>query len=351
MAGHTSPQHAEQPGTRQASYRRVVLESRPAGRPTAENFRFETVSTPALLAGQVLVRNRYLSIDPYMLGRMSTGASYAPPQAIGEVMIGEAAGEVLESKNADFAVGDCVVGQLGWQELAISDGKGLRKVDAGTVPLQAHLGVLGMTGVTAWYGLTQICAPTAGSTVVVSAASGAVGGAAVQLAKARGCRVVGIAGGSQKCDHVMSSLQADACVDYKACADRTALQKAVAAHVPDGVDAYFDNVNGWMLDALLPLMNQFGRIALCGMIGRYGDAAMNLTAHSYLLISRLQARGFIVWDHLDMWPRALEELESMLKAGRLRYSETIAHGIESAPDACVGLLTGRNLGKQLVKLD
>ncbi|MBF6618221.1 MAG: NADP-dependent oxidoreductase [Candidimonas sp.] len=334
-----------------ASYRRIVLDSRPAGRPAADNFRLEEVAVPMLEDGQVLVRNRYLSIDPYMLGRMSTGVSYAPSQPLGEVMIGETVGEVVQSRNKEFPVGDHVVGQLGWQEMATSDGQALRKVDIGAAPMSAHLGVLGMTGVTAWYGMTQICSPAAGSTVVVSAAAGAVGGVAVQLAKAKGCRVIGIAGGSRKCEYVMESLGADACVDYKKHADSAALGRAVGSHAPDGVDAYFDNVNGWMLDGVLPLMNRFGRIALCGMISRYGDTPMQLSAHSYLLISRLRAEGFIVWDHLDLWPQALQELTGLLQSGSLRSGESIAEGIEAAPAACIGLLSGENLGKQLVKLN
>lgn len=332
-------------------YRRIVLDSRPSGRPTPENFRLEEAVVPEIEGGQVLVRNRYLSIDPYMLGRMSTGVSYAPSQPLGEVMIGETVGEIIQSRSQDFPVGTHVVGQLGWQEMAVSDGQGLRKVDVDGAPMSAHLGVLGMTGVTAWYGMTQICSPAAGSTVMVSAAAGAVGGVAVQLAKARGCRVVGIAGGPGKCEYVVESLGADACIDYKKYADSAALGQAVGVHAPDGVDAYFDNVNGWMLDAVLPFMSRFGRIALCGMISRYGDTPMQLSAHSYLLISRLRAQGFIVWDHLDLWPQALQELTDLLHSGSLRSGESIVEGIEAAPAACIGLLSGENMGKQLVKLN
>ncbi|TKR53302.1 NADP-dependent oxidoreductase [Allopusillimonas ginsengisoli] len=350
MDAHIAPPAEPGLDTQAASYRRIVLDSRPSGRPTAESFRLEEVNVSELQAGQILVRNHYLSIDPYMLGRMTTGMSYAPSQPLGAVMIGETVGVVVQSRNRGFSVGDHVVGQLGWQEMAVSGGQGLRKVDVGATPMSAHLGVLGMTGVTAWYGMTQICSPVAGSTVVVSAAAGAVGGVAIQLAKARGCRVLGIAGGSRKCGYVVDSLGADACVDYKKHADIVALGQAVRKHAPDGVDSYFDNVNGWMLEAMLPLMSRFGRIALCGMISRYGDTPMQLTTHSYLLISRLRAQGFIVWDHLDLWPQALEELTTLLQSGSLLSGESIAEGIEAAPAACIGLLSGGNLGKQLVKL-
>jgi|SRR5690606_21806544 len=237
-----------------------------------------------------------------------------------------------------------------WQEQAVSSGDRLRRVDTERAPLSAYLGVLGMTGVTAWYGLTQICQPQAGTTVVVSAAAGAVGGVAVQLAKARGCRVVGIAGGPHKCRYVTEDLGADACVDYKQSPDSKALGEALARQAPEGFDACFDNVNGWVLDAILPRMNRFGRIALCGMIARYGQAPNHLTAHGHLLISRLRAQGFIVWDHIDMWQQAVDELGALLDAGGLRYQETIAHGIAAAPEACIGLLSGQNLGKQIVNL-
>lgn len=333
-----------------ASYTRVVLASRPSGNPRPENFRLERVSAPALAEGQVRVRNHYLSIDPYMVGRMYDTQSYAPSNAVGDVMPGETAGRIVESRHPDFPVGQCVVGPLGWQEQAVSDGRQLRRADPQRAPLSAYLGVLGMTGVTAWYGMTQICEPVPGSTVVVSAAAGAVGGTAVQLGKARGCRVVGIAGGARKCRYVTEVLQADACVDYKAAGNSQALGEALAGHAPEGFDACFDNVNGWVLDAILPRMNRYGRIALCGMIARYGQAPNQLTAHGHLLISRLRAQGFIVWDHPEVWQTAVDELGTLLGEGRLRYQESIAQGIAAAPGACIGLLSGQNTGKQLVKL-
>jgi NADPH-dependent curcumin reductase CurA len=349
-------QHSQAPTPAQAgaswpaTYTRVVLASRPAGLPQPDNFRVEQSAAPALDAGQVRVRNHYLSIDPYMVGRMYESRSYAASTGIGEIMPGETAGQVVESRHPGFAVGDYVIGPLGWQEQAVSDGQGLRRADTSRAPLQAYLGALGMTGVTAWYGMTQICRPEHGSTVVVSAAAGAVGGVAVQLAKARGCRVVGIAGGAAKCAYVTQVLGADACVDYKQEQSSQALGDALARCAPEGFDACFDNVNGWVLDAILPRMNLHGRIALCGMIARYGQAPNHLAAHGYLLISRLRAQGFIVWDHVDLWSQAVDELGALFDEGRLRYQETIAQGIEAAPGACIGLLSGRNTGKQLVRL-
>lgn len=334
-----------------SSYRRVVLASRPSGKPAVGNFALEQVQAVPLADGQLRVINKYLSIDPYMLGRMYESRSYAPSQPLGEAMVGETVGRVVESRHSGFTAGEYVVGPLGWQEQSISDGSELRRVDPQQAPLSAYLGALGMTGITAWYGMTQICRPEPGSTVAVSAAAGAVGGVAVQLAKERGCRVVGIAGGAHKCRYVTEFLGADACVDYKQADSIAALNDALSKYAPDGFDACFDNVNGWVLDAILPLMNCFGRIALCGMIGRYGEAENHLAAYGYLLLSRLMAQGFIVRDHMDLWPQAVDELTRMLQQGQLRYRESIADGIAAAPAACIGLLSGQNVGKQLVKLN
>lgn len=333
--------------------RQLVLASRPEAEPTAANFRLVEQSLPPLADGEVLVQHRFLSLDPYMRGRMNEGRSYAAPQPLDAVMIGGTAGEVLESRHPRFAPGDAVVGMGGWQTHAIvrgNDPGALRKVDTSRVPLSAYLGAVGMPGVTAWYGLTQICAPKAGETVVVSAASGAVGSAVGQLAKARGCRAVGIAGGADKCAYVVEELGFDACIDYKAQADDRSLHRALKAAAPDGIDCCFENVGGRILDAVMARMNAFGRIALCGMIAGYNGEPISMANPSLILMSRLKLQGFIVSEHMELWPQALQELAERVGAGSLRYRETIAEGLDSAPQAFIGLLKGRNFGKQLVRL-
>lgn len=328
------------------SFQRIVLASRPRGEVLAENFRLESVAVPVLADGQVLVRNHYLSLDPYMRGRMSEAKSYAASQALDDTMIGGTAGEIVASNNARFAVGDKVVGMLGWAEMGVSDGSLLRKVDTTHIPLSAYLGVVGMPGMTAWYGLTQIMQPKEGETILVSAASGAVGSAVGQLAKLRGCRAVGIAGGPEKCAYVVDELGFDACVDYKA----GKLAADLAAAAPNGVDALFENVGGAGFDATLPLMNAFGRIALCGLIAGYNGDEQAIRNMRYLLTSRITLRGFIVSEHMDLWPQGLTELGGLVATGKLKYRETVAEGLAAAPDAFIGLLKGRNFGKQLVKL-
>jgi NADPH-dependent curcumin reductase CurA len=329
-----------------STYRRIVLASRPSAEPSPDNFRLETVDTPELQEGEILVRNEYLSLDPYMRGRMSEEKSYAAPQPLDQTMIGGTAGEVIASKNAKFAVGDKVVGALGWAETGVSDGVALRKVDIARVPLSAYLGVAGMPGMTAWYGLNQIMQPKAGETVVVSAASGAVGSVVGQLAKLKGCRVVGIAGGEEKCAYVVDELGFDACVDYKA----GNLVADLAAATPNGIDAVFENVGGAGFDAALARMNAFGRIAVCGLIAGYNGEAVAVHNFSSVLTNRLTIRGFIVSEHLEFWAEGLRELAALVAGGQLKYRETIAQDLASAPDAFIGLLKGKNFGKQLVKL-
>ncbi len=326
--------------------RRIVLASRPTGWVSADNFRLETVDLPPLSEGQVLVRNEWLSLDPYMRVRMNEGRSYAASQPLNETMIGGTAGEVVESNNPKFAAGDKVVGHLGWQEYGVSDGSGLTKVDVTRIPLSAYLGAVGMPGVTAWYGLNRIIEPKPGETVVVSAASGAVGGVVGQLAKIAGCRAVGIAGGAEKCRYVVEELKFDACIDYK----NEDVGKALKAACPNGVDGYFENVGGAILDAVLPRMNAFGRIALCGLIAGYNGQPIPIANPTWFLVSRLKLQGFIISEHMDVWPQALKELGGHVAAGRIRYRETIAHGLENAPAAFIGMLKGQNFGKQLVKL-
>lgn len=329
------------------------LASRPQGEATAGNFRLVESEVPELTDGQVLVRHRYLSLDPYMRGRMSDAKSYAPPQPLNEVMIGGTAGEVVASRHPAFMAGDAVVGMGGWQQFSVVDGNApgaLRKVDVSRIPLSAYLGPVGMPGVTAWHGLTQICEARAGQTIVVSAASGAVGSVVGQLAKARGCRAVGVAGGDAKCSYVVNELGFDACVDYKAHADPKSLYRALKEATPNGVDGHFENVGGAVLDAVLARMNAFGRIAICGMISGYDGQPIPLQQPALILTSRLRVEGFIVSEHMEHWPQALAELGTLVATGALKYRETVADGIESAPAAFLGLLKGKNFGKQLVRL-
>ncbi|GAB3628739.1 2-alkenal reductase [Pandoraea terrae] len=326
--------------------RQILLVSRPKGAATLDNFQLAAPEVPALGDGQVLVRNHYLSLDPYMRGRMNDTKSYAPPQPVDTVMIGATVGEIVESLNPDWPVGTKVAAMFGWQEYGISDGSDLRRIGDARLPLSVYLGAAGMPGVTAWYGLNKIIAPKAGETVVVSAASGAVGSVAGQLAKRAGCRVVGIAGGPEKCAYVVDTLGFDACVDYKA----GRLDEDLKAALPNGADGYFENVGGAVLDAVLRRMNAHGRIALCGMIAGYEGAPVPLQAPGLLLTQRLLVQGFIVTEHLEVWPEALGALAQALASGELRYRETISQGIESAPAAFLGLLRGENFGKQVVRL-
>lgn len=328
------------------TFQRIVLASRPTGEATPDNFRLETVEVPELKDGEVLVRNEYMTVDPYMRSLMNEGKSYMPPVQLNATMEGGTVGEVVASKNPAFAVGDKVVGYSGWAEMGVSDGSDMRKVDTSEVPLQAYLGVVGMPGMTAWYGLNQIMVPKPGETVVVSAASGAVGSVAGQLAKLKGCRVVGIAGGKEKCDYVVEELGFDACVDYKA----GNLAADLAAATPDGIDAVFENVGGQVLDASLARMNPFGRIAVCGLIAGYNGEPVPVNHFSAVLVMRLTMRGFIVGEHMEFWPQGLNELGMLVACGKLKYRETIAQDLANAPEAFLGLLKGKNFGKQLVKL-
>jgi NADPH-dependent curcumin reductase CurA len=333
--------------------RQWLLASRPKGEATTDNFRLVEAAVPELKDGEVLVRHHYLSLDPYMRGRMNDAKSYAAPQPLGQVMQGGTAGEVVASRHAAFAAGDKVVGMGGWQEYSVVNGGAsglLRKVDTAHIPLSAYLGTVGMPGVTAWYGLTQIIAPKAGETVVVSAASGAVGTVVGQLAKLRGCRAVGLAGGPEKCRYVVDELGFDACIDYRLHPDLQSLSAALGEACPNGIDGYFENVGGITLDAVLQRMNAFGRIAVCGMIAGYNGAPIPLTQPQLILLSRLKVEGFIVSEHMELWPQALAEIGGLVATRKLKYRETIARGIAAAPEAFLGLLKGRNFGKQLVKL-
>jgi NADPH-dependent curcumin reductase CurA len=329
------------------------LVSRPTGEPTLENFSLIEEPLPELAPGQVLVQHHFLSLDPYMRGRMSAEKSYAAAQPLDEVMLGATAGEVVATRSERFGIGDRVVGMGGWQQYQIVDAANagvLRKVDDRRVPLSAYLGAVGMPGVTGWYGISQIIAPRPGETVLVSAAGGAVGSVVGQLAKMHGAHAIGVAGGPEKCRYVCEELGFDACVDYRLHADAKSLAGALRAVAPRGIDGHFENVGGMVLDAMLLHANAFARIALCGMIAGYNGEPTPIRWPRLLLVNRMKVQGFIVTDHLDVWPQALAELGAHFAAGRLKLRETIAEGIEAAPEAFLGLLKGRNLGKQLVKL-
>ncbi len=325
--------------------RRVVLASRPTGWVTQDNFRIESGSVPAPAQGEVLVKNLWLSLDPYMRGRISDAKSYVKGVDIGEVMVGQTVGEVLESKNENFKAGDKVLTQLGWQLYGVT--KDPVKVEETANPLSYYLGILGMPGVTAYFGLKEIGQPKPGETVVVSAASGAVGSVVGQLAKLWGCRAVGIAGGAQKCDYVMRELGFDSCVDYKA----GNLRRDLGAACPKGVHVYFDNVGGEMLDTLLAHTNLFGRIVVCGMISDYNATEpyrlRNLRA---VLVNRIKMQGMIVFDWRARYGEALAALSGYLAQGKLKYRESVVEGLDNAPAGLIGLLKGSNFGKQLVKL-
>ena len=333
-----------------ATCQRIVLASRPTGAVTPGNFRLENVPVPEPAEDQVLVRVHYLSLDPYMKGRMIESRSYAQPHPIGDTMIGGTVGVVEKSRNPKFMTGDTVAGVLGWQEFGLSDGRGLVKVDARRIPMSAYLGVLGMPGVTAWYGLNRVCEPKAGETMLVSAASGAVGSVVGQLAKLAGCRAVGIAGGPEKCSYVVDELGFDACIDHRQHPDLKSMTHALREAAPGGIDCLFENVGGICLDGALACMNPFGRIAMCGLIAGYDGQEIPIHNTRMLLVMRLKLQGFIVGEHMDAWPAALKDLGAGVATGSIKYRETIAEGLAAAPEAFIGLLRGRNFGKQLVKL-
>ena len=330
------------------THRRVVLARRPPGEPSETDFRIEEVAVPEPGSGQVLVRVIYLSLDPYMRGRMRDAASYATPVGIGEVMTGGTVGEVVKSNNPSFKVGDIVEERLGWQQYAIG-GPTLRKIDPSLAPISTANGVLGMPGMTAYFGLFEVGQPKAGETVVVSAASGAVGQVVGQLAKIAGCRAIGIAGGPKKCAFVKETLGLDECVDYKATKD---LSAAIKTACRNGVDVYFDNVGGAVSDAVFLNLNFFARVALCGSISQYNVAAPETGPRLLGLFvgRRVSLRGFIVSDFANKFAPAMRQLGEWVRSGRIKYKEDIIEGIEKAPRAFIGLLRGENFGKLQVKL-
>jgi len=332
---------------------RIVLNSRPVGAPTPDNFRLEENSLPAPAAGQLLLRTLYLSLDPYMRGRMSDAPSYAAPVALGEVMVGGTVSRVEASHHPDFKTGDLVLGQTGWQSHALSDGSGLAKLDPGMAQPSLALGVLGMPGFTAYMGLLDIGQPQAGETVVVAAASGAVGSVVGQIAKLKGCRVVGIAGGADKCRYVAGELGFDDCLDHH----RADFAQRLAVACPNGIDVYFESVGGAVFDTVLPLLNAKARIPVCGLIARYNDTALppgpdrlGLLTRT-LLTKRIKMQGFIIFD--DYAPRYgefFEQMSAWIKDGKIKYREDLVDGLENAPQALIGLLEGKNFGKLVVRV-
>jgi NADPH-dependent curcumin reductase len=324
----------------------ITLKRRPAGEPSPDDFAINHVPVPAPAEGDVLRRTIYLSLDPYMRGRMSDAPSYAAPVSVGGVMVGHTVSEVVESRDPAFKPGDLVVAYDGWQEYACSPGRDLRRIERDLPPATA-IGVLGMPGLTAYVGLIDIGQPKAGETVVVSAAAGAVGSVAGQLAKIRGCRAVGIAGSSEKCRYVVEELGFDACVNYKT----GDLVPALGAACPNGIDIYFENVGGAVLAAVLRLINRGARIPLCGLISDYNAADLppgpNLRP---VLVNRATIRGFIITDHVERTGAFLQECVPLVRSGRLRHREDIVDGLEAAPQALAGLFEGRNFGKLIVRV-
>ena len=334
--------------------RQWLLAFRPEGDFDESAFRMEETPIPEPDEDEVLVHGIYMSVDPYMRGRMREGKSYAKPVEVDAVMEGGVVGEVIESNHPGFAVGDIVEGRLGWQEYAVAGSKLIRKVNPDHGPISTALGVLGMPGMTAYFGTREVAQAKAGDTLVVSAASGAVGALVGQIGRIVGCkRVVGIAGGAEKCGYVISELGFDDCLNYRDHGgDAAALQAALAKACPDGIDVYFDNVGGWISDAVYPNINFRARVAICGMISEYNqtepELAPRITRH--LLVNSARVEGFIVTNFYDRWPAAIEEMAGWIRDGRIVYREDVVDGLEHAPRALVRLFTSKNFGKQLVRI-
>jgi len=329
-----------------ASNRRILLKSRPTGMPMPENFDCVEEPVPEPDEGEMLVQNLWLSLDPYMRLLMSPQKAYSAPVELGAVMEGRTVGRILESRDPGFRSGEYVVGGGNWQEYGLMTVEGTRKLDPDTVPLSTALGVLGMPGQTAWVGMTLLAEARASDTVVVSAAAGAVGSLAGQIAKLKGCRVVGIAGGAEKCHHVVNQLGFDACVDHH----RPDLAAALAAACPDGVDVDFENVGGRVLEATWPLLNEFARVLVCGLIADYHGQPPPGPELTTLLLKRVRVQGFFIFDHLGRTQDFLDEVTPWVREGRITYQESIVDGLENAPRAFAGLFQGRNLGKLLVRV-
>nr|WP_067294220.1 NADP-dependent oxidoreductase [Marinobacterium profundum] len=339
--------------TNTQSNRRIVLASRPQGAPTAANFRLEEAAIPVPTAGQILLRTEYLSLDPYMRGRMSDGPSYAEPVALGEVMVGGTVSRVEQSMHPDFKVGDRVQGYVGWQDYALSDGTALVKLAPEMQHPSQALGVLGMPGFTAYMGLLDIGQPKASETLVVAAASGAVGSVVGQIGKILGCRVVGIAGGADKCSYVTDELGFDVCIDRR----DPDFAAQLASACPDGIDVYYENVGGAVFDAVLPLLNTGARVPVCGLIAHYNDTELpagpdrlGLLTRT-LLVKRIRMQGFIIFDdYAHRYPEFFTQMNQWLQDGRIQFREDIIEGLEQAPEGLIGLLQGHNFGKLIVRV-
>ncbi|HGE8465492.1 NADP-dependent oxidoreductase [Serratia marcescens] len=333
--------------------RRFLLASRPHGEPTAANFRLDTVPVPQPGAGQLLLRTVYLSLDPYMRGRMSDAPSYAPPVEIGQVMVGGTVSRVEASHHPDFSVGDWVLGYDGWQDYALSDGNGLRNLGPHLSHPSRLLGVLGMPGFTAYMGLLDIGQPQAGETLVVAAASGAVGSVVGQIGKLKGCRVVGVAGGAEKCRYVVEELGFDACIDHRA----PDFADQLAAACPQGIDIYYENVGGAVFDAVLPLLNAKARIPVCGIIAHYNATGLPAgpdrlpLLEGLILRKRIRMQGFIIFDDYgSRFDEFLQQMSSWVEQGKIKFREDIVDGLEQAPQAFIGLLQGKNFGKLVIRV-
>jgi NADPH-dependent curcumin reductase CurA len=329
--------------------RQFILAARPVGLPKETDFRLVETPVPALSNDQVLLRTLFLSVDPYMRSRISGIKTYAEPVEIGQVMVGGTVGEVVQSRNPHFVVGDKVEGYWGWREFAVSEGKGLRKLDPALAPVSTALGVLGMPGMTAYFGLREICQPKANETVVVSGAAGAVGSLVGQIAKIMGCRAVGVAGSDQKVAWLVEELGFDAAFNYKTTENYVAKLKQLC---PQGIDCYFDNVGGAVTDAVFPVLNPKARIAVCGQISQYNleKPEPGLRILIYLLSRQARAEGFLVYQFLDRYPEGRARMAQWIKEGKLKYSEQIVEGFENTPRAFIGLFRGENAGKMLVRL-
>src|SRR5229473_3299269 len=327
--------------------RQILLKSRPEGAPGLDNFQLTEGPIPEPGEGEVLTRTLYLSLDPYMRGRMSAQKSYAKPADVGQPMVGGTVGEIVKSRNPNYSVGDVVLGYGGWQEYALSNGAGLRKLDPTAAPVSTALGVLGMPGMTAYVGLLEIGPPKSGETVVVAAASGAVGSAVGQIAKIKGARAVGIAGGAAKCRFVTEELGFDACIDHRA----PDLAAQLAAACPRGVDVYFENVGGAVQQAVWPLLNDFARVPVCGVIAQYNATGPSPGPDiATILRKRLLVRGFIVWDFAAKQGDFLRDMAAWIREGKVKYREDFVAGLEKTPQAFLGLLEGKNFGKLVVKV-
>ena len=332
-----------------ATNKQITLAARPSGMPKPSDFKLVESAVPEPGPGEFLVRTLYVSVDPYMRGRMNDAKSYAPPVQIGEVMGAGAVGKVVASKNPKFQAGDVVEGFFGWQQYAVSNGTGVRKIDLSVAPASTALGALGIPGLTAYFGLLDIAKPRAGETVVVSGAAGAVGSVAGQIAKIKGCRAVGIAGSDEKVAWLLDELGFDAAFNYKTTANYTA---KLAEFCPKGIDVYFDHVGGTITDAVFPLINVRARIAVCGQIAQYNVAkpepGPRLLGH--LVVKQARAEGFLVFQFASRYAEGLTEMAGWLKEGKLKYREQFVDGIENAPRAFIGMLQGENTGKQLVRV-